>query len=275
MSQLLPVSPRALKDVLNTNTYDFEKPWGARAFLARVIGFGLILSEGGAHKRQRKALTPAFHIRKIRELYGLMWEKTQVLLSELEKDIANHPAYPKYGEKDEGKGLVEMAEWGSRLTLDIIGPTAMGKDFQSLTTEDNPIAAAFLEVLEPSRERLAFLGLHFALPEWIMRVMPGFSKTNEMLNRNEVFLRGLCLKIVQEKKEEVLRQEKGKDYDILSQILKTEEFSDNEIVDQMLTFLAAGVSSLSISSFPSHALPLQPFITHAALVGCNRETRLC
>lgn len=112
VSSLLPVSPTALRDIMNTNTYDFEKPWGARAFLARVIGFGLILSEGGAHKKQRKALTPAFNIRKVRDLYGIMWEKTGVLLEELQKDIAAHPASAKYPERKGGAGLVEMAEWG-------------------------------------------------------------------------------------------------------------------------------------------------------------------
>lgn len=111
VSRLLLVSPRALRDVLNTNTYDFEKPWGIRVFLARVIGFGLILSEGPEHKKQRKALTPAFHIRKIRELYGLMWEKTGILLDELQKDIDSHPAGAKTGEKNDGTGLVEMSEW--------------------------------------------------------------------------------------------------------------------------------------------------------------------
>lgn len=114
---LLPVSPAALRDIMSTNTYDFEKPWGARAFLARVIGFGLILSEGGAHRKQRKALTPAFHVRKIRELYGLMWEKTGILLDEIEKDIRAHPASGKYPDKGDGSGLVKMAEWGRYVFL--------------------------------------------------------------------------------------------------------------------------------------------------------------
>jgi cytochrome P450 len=71
---------------MNTNTYDFEKPWIMRNFLACVIGFGLILLEGGAHRKQRKALTLGFNIKNIRALYPLMLEKTRTLLTELEKD---------------------------------------------------------------------------------------------------------------------------------------------------------------------------------------------
>lgn len=54
----------------------------------------------------------------------------------------------------------------------------MGRDFQSLTTEENPIAQAFLEILEPSRERLLVLGLYFCLRECLSSQCrrPGLSK---------------------------------------------------------------------------------------------------
>ncbi|ORY68971.1 cytochrome P450 [Pseudomassariella vexata] len=230
---ILCSGPDALRDILNTHVYDFEKSWGVRAFLARAIGWGLILSEGAEHTRQKKVLTPAFHIRRIRELYSLMWEKTQILQSGLEADIKDHPI------GSGGFGLVELSEWSSRLTLDIIGPAAMGRDFQSLTTEENPIADAFLEMLRPDRSRLAFLGLHFIIPESIVRRLP--LKTNETLNRIGTFLRHTCYDIIQEKNRELMEKGTGlAEYDILSRIVQTGEFTDAEIVDQMLTFLAAG-----------------------------------
>lgn len=257
----MPVSASALRDVLSTHTYDFEKPWGVRAFLARVIGFGLILSEGDAHRKQRKALTPAFHIRKIRELYGLMWDKTQVLLEQLEKDIDEHPVTAQSGEK---VGKVEMAEWASRLTLDVIGPTAMGRDFQSLTTVENPIAQAFLEILEPNRQRLAYLAMSLLLPQNLIRHIPW--SVNEVLDRNEKFLRGLCHEIVAEKKKDLHSEKAAHDYDILTQIVKTNSFTDDSLVDQMLTFLAAGVSAklfLFSQTFPPNSLKHQGSHAHS------------
>lgn len=104
LSPILISGPEAMRDILNTNSYDFEKPWGVRAFLARAIGWGLILAEGQEHKKQKKALTPAFHIRRIRELYTLMWEKTQIFLTELEKDVQKHAG-------EDGVGVVEISEW--------------------------------------------------------------------------------------------------------------------------------------------------------------------
>jgi hypothetical protein len=104
-SFLLATNHQALLDVMSTNTYDFEKPWLIRNFLARIIGFGLILSEGGAHRKQRKALTPAFNIKNVRALYPLMWEKTGILLSQLEDDMKAHPSGTNLA------GNIELSVW--------------------------------------------------------------------------------------------------------------------------------------------------------------------
>lgn len=95
-------------DVLHTNSYDFVKPLGARQFLARGLGYGLILSEGDAHRTQRKALTPAFTIKNIRAMYPLMWEKTLVFLQKLDSEIRHSPvSRTESGEA----GYVEMIDW--------------------------------------------------------------------------------------------------------------------------------------------------------------------
>jgi cytochrome P450 len=113
-SFLLATNHQALLDVMSTNTYDFEKPWLVRNFLARIIGFGLILSEGGAHRKQRKALTPAFNIKNIRALYPLMWEKTGILLTEIEKEIKMHPGGTMF---TNNAGNIELSVWARYGTL--------------------------------------------------------------------------------------------------------------------------------------------------------------
>lgn len=108
-SFLLATNHRALMDVLNTNSYDFVKPPGGRAFLARGLGYGLILSEGDAHRAQRKAVTPAFTMRNIRAMYPLMWSKTQLFLKQLEKEIRMRP---EAGTRSDGAvGVVEIGGW--------------------------------------------------------------------------------------------------------------------------------------------------------------------
>ncbi|POS76405.1 hypothetical protein DHEL01_v205206 [Diaporthe helianthi] len=252
LSPILVAGPDALRDILNTNCYDFQKPWGVRGFLGRAIGWGLIMSEGAEHKHQKKMLTPAFHVRRIRELYNLMWEKTGILLEQLEKDVARNP------DRDDGFGVVELSEWASKLTLDIIGPTAVGRDFKSMTAERNDIADAFIELLRPEFGRLVFLGMHFMIPEWLIRILP--FEENKTLNVIGTFLRGVCRDIINQKKFELQEGGDLSEHDILSRIIQTGEFTDAEVGDQMLTFLAAGCPYVDMLSLPCYLCAKYPEI---------------
>jgi cytochrome P450 len=139
-----------------------------------------------------------------------------------------------------------MADFGSRLTLDIIGPVAMGRDFQSLVNKENKIAESFLKIIEPSREKLIFFGVNLILPQWVARRIPW--QMNRMVDQETGFLRTVCHDIVREKREALKSQKVGTEEleaDILGTIMLRGEFSDDELVDQMLTFLAAGVCSIS------------------------------
>lgn len=249
-SRLFPASPEALRDLHVTHAYDWEKPWGVRAFLARVIGFGLILSEADPHRKQRRVLTPAFNIRNIRALYGLMWNKTNVLLTQLQKEM-------------DSQGFIDICPWASRLTLDIIGPSALSREFGTLTMTENPIADAFAEILEPSRELVVFFAINFFFPQWICTRLP--LRANETINRNCSFLRNTCATILAEKHATFLGsgsdKKPAREEDILANIIESGEFSDDEIVDQMLTFLAAGhETTASALSWTMYLLSTHPEI---------------
>lgn len=95
----------ALRDVLSTHAADFQKPWPVRSFLARPLGWGVIVNEGPLHHRQRRILNPAFHIGKIRMLYGLMWAKVLIFAQKLEEVIQEAPKTT-----EDGWAEVEIAE---------------------------------------------------------------------------------------------------------------------------------------------------------------------
>ncbi|KAJ5461825.1 uncharacterized protein N7458_003377 [Penicillium daleae] len=238
-SYLLATNHQALADVMSTNVYDFEKPWRARNFIARILGFGLVMSEGASHKKQRRALTPAFNIKKIRAMYSLMWGKTNQLLEEMEKELRLSPMQGT--NLADGEGTLEMGVWGSRLTLDIIGPAAMGRDFRSLQKNDNPVAESFFRLREPSFEKLVFFAINFILPQWLARRLP--LRMNKVIDNETNFLRDLCQDIVSDKRQALNVSKnlvKDLEADILGTMMLGGDFSDEELVDQMLTFLAGG-----------------------------------
>lgn len=95
-SMLVPISPDGFRDLMGPAAYSVEKPGGIRQALSLSLGWGLILTEGDEHKRQRKALTPAFSLNNIRGLYGLMWRKAEEF-SSCVKAVADKDGYVEIG----------------------------------------------------------------------------------------------------------------------------------------------------------------------------------
>jgi cytochrome P450 len=119
----------------------------------------------------------------------------------------------------------------------------MGRDFCSLQDKDNRVAESFLNILEPTTEKLAFLAMNFTLPQWIAQRVPW--RMNDVITNETNFLRNLCNDIVREKRQTLAASKvsaKDLEADILGTMMLGGDFSDTELVDQMLTFLAAGVS---------------------------------
>ena len=75
-------------------------------------------------------------------------------------------------------------------------------------------------------------------------------KLNKRLRETTSSLRHVCIQLVKEKKE-LLKQDNENQVDILSLLIKSNDFSDEMLVDQLLTFLAAGYV-LNSSVYPSH-----------------------
>lgn len=223
---LLLTGPQALADVLQRNCYDFEKPSQLRSFLQRVQGDGLSVVEGSQHKFQRKALNPAFNIRVIKGLYPLFWGKARALVDALRQTI----------DKAGSSATVEMTEWASRASMDIIGVAALGKEFDTLTHHKHPIMLQFQELFEFTTEGAIYFAASMVLPQWLIEYSPFFKGPKEIMGPGVQRLRKAGYEMVQEKKNAC----SAESVDILSIILRADSFSDDNLVDQLITFLAAG-----------------------------------
>jgi len=234
-SRLLVTKPRALTDLLNTHAYDFMKPKPIRDFLRKVLGDGLIVIEGEPHKFQRRNTLPSFSFRHIKDLYPMMWRKAIALTEAVESEIASiSDAVDEKGVS----GTTEINAWASKATLDIIGLAGMGTEFNVLRNTDHQIVQDYEELLEPTKEKMLFFLLSVFLGRRFVGMMPW--GLNEVFERCTGSLTRICENIVREKRESLKRDEKGDHLDILSILIQSNNFSDRELADQILTFLAAG-----------------------------------
>ncbi|KAH7161773.1 cytochrome P450 [Dactylonectria macrodidyma] len=225
-SQICIMNPRLLADLLVHNCYDFAKPKRISSFLRHILGDGLIIVEGDQHKFLRKSSTPAFHFRHIKELYPMMWAKGEELTRALNKDITAN-----------GSSVIELNTWASKVTLDIIGIAGLGRKFDAVEKKKDPLAGIYEELLEPTREKLIFAMLSLAIGRPFVRLIPW--KMNDLFNYLTGSLNDICRPMIQEKRVAITEKEDDH-FDILSLLIKSNNFSDEALKDQLLTFLAAG-----------------------------------
>ncbi|KAK7553582.1 putative P450 monooxygenase [Phyllosticta citricarpa] len=239
MERLLPTDPKYLSEILVHKSYDFEKPGRARRFLRIILGDGLIIVEGDEHRFQRKSLMPFFSYRNIKDLYGIFFAKSGQFMDCLSQEIDENS---KKTENDAG-AVVEINHWSTKVTLDIIGVAALGRDFNSLRNTDDPVVPLYEEILEPTAEKALFFTLHLIGFEKIVRLLPW--KINERLDYTTSSLRKLCRQFLADKKEKVKLDTEGVQKDILSVIMRSNQFGDELLIDELLTFLAAGHETTS------------------------------
>lgn len=116
--------------MLVTKNYDFTKPEEFSQGLARILGVGILLAEGDEHKMQRKNLSPAFAFRHIKEIYPIFWAKSRELVDCLAaaSSSADDKGLQSAGDDTRhAPGSIDVGDWSSRATLDIIGISGMGK----------------------------------------------------------------------------------------------------------------------------------------------------
>lgn len=70
MERVMVTTPKALSEAVTLKSYDLIKPPTLTKGLARILGYGILLTEGQEHKNQRKNLTPAFSYRHVKDLLG-------------------------------------------------------------------------------------------------------------------------------------------------------------------------------------------------------------
>ncbi|KAK8195895.1 hypothetical protein M8818_007046 [Zalaria obscura] len=247
--RVLLTDPKALGEVLVTKNYEFIKPANIRNGLGRILGVGILLAEGDEHKvtltflrtmdananpnqRQRKNLMPAFHFRHVKELYPTFWDKSREMVETMAE------AMKKPSENSEkASNVVEVTGWTSRATLDIIGVAGLGGDFGALKDPNNKLIATYRNIFNPPRYARYMQLAGMFVPQWILRALP--VKRNTEIEDASAFIKQTCRDLIASKKAKMEKAERT-EKDILSVAIESGGFTDEELVNQLMTFLVAG-----------------------------------
>lgn len=243
----------ALKQMTVKNPYNYPKPDRAKQWMVRILGEGVLLAEGDAHVRQRKALTPGFSIQSIRALAPVFQRKALLLSNLWEK------AMDAEGVKSKS---FEVLEWLNRTTLDIIGEAGFGTDLDSLEHPETPIREAYRLVFAFDISSRVLHGLAAFIP--LTKYLPAKMNRDMLASRN----------IILSKATEIIKEKQtvthSKDKDIIALIvrdnMKTNAASGDKLSfetmrDQVMTFLGAGHDTTATGvAWTLHLLSTHPAI---------------
>ena len=225
--------PRDIERVLVTDNKNFIKPRSMRTpFFARIVGHGLLTSEGDFWLRQRRLVQPAFHRERL-DAYGAS------MVEHAERMTARWR---------EGQTL-DLHEEMMRLTMEIVARVLFSADVAGDTER---VKRALAEIAEPFSQQ--------ATLKWIAdnrlptRVHRRFFRTVGELDE-------VIYKIIRERREAGARD--GHD-DLLSTLLAAQDedgsrMNDRQLRDEVMTLFLAGQETTALAlSWTWHLLMQHP-----------------
>ena len=170
---------------------------------------------------------PAFAFRHIKDLYPVFWSKSKELVDTVCKAI-NEPSTE--GEKP--SNVIEVGNWLSRATLDIIAVAGMGQDFGALQDPQNQLYRVYQMIFNPSKNTRYLQMAGAFLPSWFVQNLP--VKRNRELQEANATIKQVCRDLIAGKRTKMEKSERT-EVDILSVALESGGFTDEELVNQMMT----------------------------------------
>lgn len=175
---------------------------------------------------------PAFNYRHIKDLYPIFWSKSRELVESLKTEL----------EKKAPDNVVEINDWASRATLDIIGVAGLGQDFGAIQNPNTELNTTYRKIFAPSKSAQMLGLLSMFIHPKIIQNLP-IKRNDEMFEARRV-IRTVSRDIIRQKKALMEKNEK-RNVDIISVALESGGFSEENLVDQMMTFIAAGHETTS------------------------------
>jgi len=204
--------PDYIKDVLVTNHQNFHKGLALQR-AKRLLGEGLLTSEGEFHRRQKRLAQPAFHRARVASYAGVM---------------------TAYATETRGRwrdgAAVDMSEEMMRLTLGIVGKTLFDADVVSDAREVGEAMAVAMDLFNTIV--IPFFELLEKLP------LPQFRRFDNARAR----LDSIIYRLIEE------RRRSGEDRgDLLSMLLLAQDtegdgatMTDEQLRDELMTIFLAG-----------------------------------
>ncbi|KAL1746509.1 cytochrome P450 [Schizophyllum fasciatum] len=238
----------------------YYKPDATRYSLGRVVGDGILITEGEQHKQQN----PAFGPIQIREVTPIFLEKSVKL-----RECWMRAIEAEGGQRAHLNALGEL----SRMTLDVIGKAGFGYDFNTLDDgeESNELSRAFSVLFGAPPSSRYWIVLQSWIP--LLRLIPGSAEKAEKTAKGVMNRIGRELLAAARKEAEQAEKTGSSDFkgrDLFSVLVRANmatdlperlRMSDEDVLSQVPTFMVAGHETTATgTTWAIHQLTQNPAV---------------
>ncbi|KAK0455354.1 cytochrome P450 [Desarmillaria tabescens] len=243
--------PKALQYVFHTSGYRYPKSPEEDRFTNIMLGPGVGTVAGEIHQRQRKILGPAFSTSQLRQFLVVFQSAASKLVEKMKESTQT------------GK-VLDIFEWTTKTSLDIIGKTSFRYEFNAMDTMDGQqteLESALHNMLGesqmwPSSSELLYLSLWRLLPDWGLSLLERISTRG---TRRLVRFRTTAEKAAQEvfeKQVSVLANDDNLSEKSIINVLALSHLNNDpkkkmtaeEIYAQFATFIMAGHDTTALTT---------------------------
>ncbi|KDQ56786.1 hypothetical protein JAAARDRAFT_179466 [Jaapia argillacea MUCL 33604] len=242
--RVILTDPKAIAHFYSHETFGYVQPTFGKMLIENIVGRGLLWAEGEAHKRQRRAIAPAFTNAAIRKVTDVFYDSAYKLKDAWDTII-------EAASSDEA--IIEVQTWMNHVSLDSIGIAGFSHDFGSLHGKYSTVANVFdsFSTIQPT--------LIDIIPFILGPIFPFLinipTERNRMLRKLNASMEEISEELLSKTRENwegedrQLKEEKS----LMGVLIKSEttesglRMSKEEVLAQMKVLMLAGYETSSIT----------------------------
>jgi cytochrome P450 len=231
LSRIVVSEPDLLGDILSrNNAQNYIKPPLFSTIFIPILGrHNLLVADGSEHERARKMINPAFYHASLKSMVSIISGQTAKAIEAL---------LLKCNSNQQKQEAVDLQVEFNALTLSIIVSSAFGSAIETIADARDVILRVFIEVLDA----IAYRSLIMVNQIPLLSKLPFWKKT--VVDEGARVVGKLADQIIADRRQGRSTSLSNGD-DLLDLLLSAvddqgQPFSDQEIKEQALTFVAAG-----------------------------------
>ncbi|KZT67044.1 cytochrome P450 [Daedalea quercina L-15889] len=242
LSRVALCDPKAVLHFFSRETYGYVQSTMTKRAIENLVGRGVLWAEGDSHKRQRKALSPAFSNAEIRKMTSVFYDSAYKVKTAWDSLLESEVG---------GSAVINVQGWMNHVSLDTIGIAGFSHDFGTLHGKHSTVASTFdaFGTLKPTLlgGMQFIIGLVFP---WVLKIPTPFRK---LVNKLNTHMGEIAQELLENTRKESEGESKTEEKSIIGLLIKAEKsdselrMSEDEVLAQMKVLILAGYETTSIS----------------------------